>query len=68
MSDVPPISHDCSAESLEEKARWFRSLSLQERMDYLCEITELILENNPQTARVKHFESALGRVQILTLP
>lgn len=45
------VSHDRTQETAESKARWFQSLSLTERMDYLCAITDLILENNPHIAR-----------------
>jgi hypothetical protein len=37
-------------------------------MDYLCEMTDLILENNPDIASNKVAEPIPGRVQILTLP
>ena len=46
------ISHDFNDESLEAKARWFQTLSLAERMDLLCELTDLVLENNPHVAEV----------------
>jgi hypothetical protein len=62
------ISHDRRQECPEAKARWFQSLSLAERMDYLCEITNLVLENNPHIAKLKDARSASGRIQVLTLP
>ena len=62
------ISFDRSEESPEAKARWFRSLSLAERMDYLCAVTDLVFQNNPQIARKKHVESITGRIRVLTLP
>ncbi len=62
------ISFDRSEESPEAKARWFRSLSVAERMDYLCAVTDLVLQNNPQIARKKHVESITGRIRVLTLP
>ena len=42
------ISHNRDDESLEAKARWFQALSLEERMDIFCELTDLVIENNPQ--------------------
>ena len=42
----PHVSHDRD-ESLEEQARWFRSLSLEERMQILDEFTEFLLRVNP---------------------
>ena len=35
-------------ESLVEKTRWFSSLSMEERMAWLNEWTEIILQNNPE--------------------
>ena len=68
LSMVPSISHDREQESPEAKARWFQSLTLEERMDYLCEMTDLILENNPEIVSKKDAEPVPGRVQVLTLP
>jgi hypothetical protein len=34
-------------QSLLEKARWFATLSIEERMAWLDEWTEIILQNNP---------------------
>lgn len=62
------ISHSREDESLEAKARWFQSLSLQERMEYLCEITELVLQNNPGIVEAKDAPAASGRVRVLELP
>lgn len=50
---LPSISHDRSKESPEEKARWFQSLSFQERMDLLYIYTDLILLNNPDIKKKK---------------
>lgn len=62
------ISHDRNDESPQAKARWFQSLTVAQRMDYLCEITDLALENNPKIAELKHDQSTSKRIQILTLP
>jgi hypothetical protein len=59
------ISHNFSDESLEAKARWFQSLSLEERMDLLCIYTDLILENNPNILEKKHAESVARGLRIL---
>lgn len=48
------------------KVRWFQSLSLRERMDYLCEITDLVLENNPRIVDVRHAQPTSGRIRVLT--
>ena len=41
------ISHDIKEETIEAKVRWFRGLSLSERMEMLCTFTDLALESNP---------------------
>ncbi len=62
------IWHDRRQETLEEKARWFQSLTLEERMDYLCAITDLALENNPRIGREKNAQPATGRIRVVSLP
>ena len=42
------VSHDIRDESLPAKAKWFQSLSLEERMDVFVAFTNLMLENNPE--------------------
>ena len=61
------ISHDWQEETLEAKARWFQSLSLEERMDVFVAFTNLILENNPEMARRKPLPPSSDRVQIISL-
>ncbi len=60
------ISHDLAEETPEAKARWFQSLSLDERMDLLCFFTDLVLENNPLIAERKDAEPIIGRVLVLS--
>jgi len=55
-------------ESIEAKARWFQSLSLEERMEVFCEFTELALELNPDLPYLKDAPKTQGRVQILPRP
>ena len=62
------ISHSREAETPEAKARWFQSLSLEERMEYLCVMTDLVLENNPRILDRKHAQPTSGRIRVLTLP
>jgi len=61
------ISHDWLEETLEAKARWFQSLSLEERFDIFCEFTDLILENNPSVIDGKDATPIAGRVRVLEL-
>jgi len=60
------ISHDFQEETIEAKARWFQSLSLQDRMDMLCLFTDLILSNNPQIVEQKDAKPIAGRVLVLS--
>ncbi len=60
------ISHDIRDESLEAKARWFQSLSLEERMDVFVAFTNLILENNPEVAKQKYVRSASERIRVIS--
>ncbi len=65
---ITRVSHDRSDESLEAKARWFRSLTLEDRMQLLCEFTDMVLENNPQVVEVGRAQSIPGRILVLELP
>jgi hypothetical protein len=60
------ISHSRQEESPEAKARWFQSLSIKERMDYLCFMTDIFLSNNPRIMDRKHAQPITGRVLVLT--
>ena len=60
------ISHDIRDESLEAKARWFQSLSLEERMDLFVSFTNLILENNPEIVKKKYVRPASERVRVIS--
>jgi len=60
------ISHDFKDETIEAKVRWFRTLSPAERMELLCEFTDLALEINPELAGKKDAQPIKGRVQILS--
>jgi len=60
------LSTEREAESLEAKARWFQSLSLEERMDLLCEFTDLILSLKPDIVEQKGYaQPSSGRILIL---
>ncbi len=62
----PLISHDRKHETIEAKAMWFQSLSLQERMEMLCAFTEFILLVNPGIVEQKHVRYASGSVRVLS--
>lgn len=60
------ITHDRSAETIEAKARWFRSLTLDERMDMLCAFTDLALSVNPSLKECRRAQPIAGRIQVLS--
>ncbi len=62
------VSHDRKDESPEAKARWFQSLSIEERMDYLCFITDLALSRRPDMMERKDATPIEGRVQVVRKP
>ncbi len=62
----PGISHSRQEETLEAKVRWFRSLSLVERMELLCLFTELMLAANPRIVEQRNAQSITGRVRVLS--
>lgn len=59
------ISHDFQEETMEAKALWFQSLSLAERMDLLCEFTDMILDNNPNIVEKRDAQPFTRRFQVL---
>jgi hypothetical protein len=60
------VSHSFADETIDAKAKWFRSLSLKERMDVFVAFTNLILENNPEIAKKKHDRPASDRIRVLS--
>ncbi len=52
---------------MEAKTRWFCSLPLQERMELLCEFTDLALSARPDLPRIKDVEPPCGRVRVLSV-
>jgi hypothetical protein len=60
------ISHSRSEETIEAKVKWFRTLSLSERMDMLCAYTDIALELNPQLPDKKYAQQTKGCIQILS--
>jgi len=60
------ISHRREEESIEAKTRWFRSLSLTERMELLCSFTDLALEANPRLPDLKDAQQTNKRIRIVS--
>lgn len=65
-SMVPSISHGWAEETPEAKARWFQSLTPQERLDLFSEWMEIIFENNPRIADCKDDEAIAKGFRILS--
>ena len=60
------ISHDREEESIEAKARWFQSLTIEQRAEILCQFTDLILSVNPKIIEKKDVKPIPGRIQVLS--
>jgi hypothetical protein len=63
---TPTVEHDRKQETIEAKTRWFKTLSLAERMEVLCEFTELALSVHPELKEKKYVKPITGRIQILS--
>jgi hypothetical protein len=61
------VSHSFEDETPEAKARWFQSLTLEERMDLLCSFTDMILENTPEIMERRNTQPVAGRIQVLEI-
>ena len=59
------VSHDRREETPESKARWYQSLSLDERMDIFDAVTDLALTANPRVSDRGHAQSTSGRIRVL---
>jgi len=60
------IEHDRAYESMAEKAIWFQTLSVSERLDMLVFLADMALKLNPELKEFKDAESTAGRVLVLT--
>ena len=59
------ISHTFRDETPEAKARWFQSLTPDERMAVFCEYTDLALSLNPNLPELKDAEQIKRGIRIL---
>ena len=60
------ISHNIDDESIEAKVLWFRTLPISERMEMLCNFTDLALDLNPDLAGKEDAQPTKRRVRILS--
>jgi hypothetical protein len=63
---TPTIHHDREQESIEAKTRWFRSLSMADRMEVFCNFTDLALSVNPNLKDRNNAQPIAGRIQVLS--
>ncbi len=66
MGVTGSVSHDRREETPEAKARWFMSLSISDRMDLLCEFTDIALSINPQLPELKNAQPSAKRIQVIS--
>lgn len=66
MKACRSVTHDRREETMEAKARWFRSLPISERMDMFCFFTDLALTVNPALQERKHAQPVAGRIQVIS--
>jgi DNA replication initiation complex subunit (GINS family) len=60
------ISRAFEEETLEAKARWFQSLTDDERMEIFDSLTEMISENNPTIIEQSYVEQTTRRTIIIS--
>ena len=63
---IRSVSHKREDETIEAKARWFQSLSLDERIELFCQYTDMILAVNPSIVEQKDAQPIRGRVLVLS--
>ncbi len=56
------VSHSFEDETMESKVRWFKTLSIPERMEMLCFFTDMILDNNPGIAGKRDVKPLTERI------
>ncbi|MBM3768761.1 MAG: hypothetical protein FJW32_25555 [Acidobacteria bacterium] len=61
------ISHDRAEETPAAKARWFQSLTIEERMQHFVEMSDMLLALKPELVQKKDAQPVPGRIRVLTL-
>ena len=62
------VHHGWEHETIEAKARWFQSLSAEDRLDLLWEFMEMIRSASPSLLEKRNAEQSAKGVRILRLP
>lgn len=60
------VRHDRQQETIEAKTRWFRSLSMTERIEVFSSFVDLALANNPCLKDRTRAQPIAGRIQVLS--
>jgi hypothetical protein len=60
------VSHERTEETPEAKTRWFCSLRMSDRMQMLCDLTDLALSINPSLPEKNRAQSTSGRIQVIS--
>ena len=66
MKRDPSVSHDWKEETPEAKTRWFRSLRMADRIQMLCDLTDLALSVNPYLPEKNRAKLTPARIQVLS--
>ena len=62
------VSHDFAEETIEAKARWFQSLTMEQRMEVFNSFMDLIFAANPHIADFKDAEQLKRGIPIISRP
>jgi hypothetical protein len=60
------VSHNRNEETIEAKARWFQSLTIEQRIEVFNSFVNLALFLNPNLPNLKDARPVKGRIQILS--
>jgi hypothetical protein len=63
---IQEISHSRLQETIEAKARWFQSLSINERAKLLDALIDMVLEVNPRIMEQKRAQPSLAPGSVRT--
>jgi hypothetical protein len=63
---IPRVTFDRSEETPEAKARWFQSLTIDQRIDVFCAFFDLMVSANPNWTTMKNVQQPSSRVLVLS--
>jgi hypothetical protein len=68
MESDRAVSHRLDDETPEAKARWFQSLTIEDRIEVFCAWTDVALALRPELVGLKDAKPVKGRVLVLEKP